>query len=167
MSNPVSCLTALRKTLRHYRQQLTPAQQQAASAQCCNTLISTPLWQKSQHIAFYLAHDGEINPETALLAAHQAGKTCYLPVLHPQQEKTLLFLRYQPGDELVPNRYGILEPVFASNKVFLTWKLELTCVPLVAFDDSGTRLGMGQGYYDRTFTYIKQNPQLTPNGLVA
>lgn len=162
MSEVTPSVAEIRSAVRAYRQQRTPAQQQQASAQCCATLIATPLWQQSQHIAFYLAHDGEINPEAALLAAHEAGKTCYLPVLHPQQKKNLLFLRYQPGDTLIPNRYGILEPEFMSTSVFLTWKLDVACVPLVAFDSTGTRLGMGKGYYDRTFAYIKQNPQLTP-----
>ena len=162
MSETNLSLKGLRNTLRTYRQQRTPAQQQQASEQCCATLMATSLWQQSQHIAFYLTHDGEINPEFALLAAHKAGKTCYLPVLHPQQKKILLFLRYQPGDPLIPNAYGIPEPEFSSNRIFLTWKLEVACVPLVAFDDTGTRLGMGQGYYDRTFAYLKQNPQLTP-----
>ena len=160
MSEPATA--EIRSAMRAYLRGRTTIQQQQASTQCCATLMSTPLWQQSQHIAFYLAHDGEISPEPALLAAHDAGKICYLPVLHPQQKGLLLFLRYQPGDPLTRNRYGILEPVFTSSKVFLTWKLDLACVPLLAFHETGTRLGRGKGFYDRTFAYIKQNPELKP-----
>lgn len=152
----------LRKTLRNYRQQRSQAEWVQASTHCCAKLSTIPLWEKSQHIAFYLSHEGEINPEPALLAAHESGKTCYLPILHPQEKNRLLFSRYEPGDELITNRFGILEPPFMSNKIFLTWKLDLACIPLVAFNNKGTRLGMGLGYYDRTFAYMKKNPQLTP-----
>ena len=28
--------------------------------------------------------------------------------------------------------------------------------PLVAFDDQGNRMGMGKGFYDRTFEFVRQ-----------
>lgn len=147
----------LRKTLQDKRAHYSTTYQESVSKQCCHTLTTLPLWQKSQHVAFYRAHKGEVDPEIALLTAHEQGKSCYLPILNPYQPNKLLFLRYQPGDPLVPNRYDILEPTFASNKVFLSWKLDLVCTPLVAFDSMGNRLGMGQGFYDRTFAYLNQS----------
>ena len=35
--------------------------------------------------------------------------------------------------------------------------LEFVVVPLVAFDSKCNRIGMGGGYYDRTFEFCKQN----------
>ena len=34
---------------------------------------------------------------------------------------------------------------------------ELLFVPCLAYDNFGFRLGYGGGYYDRTFTYLKNN----------
>ena len=47
-------------------------------------------------------------------------------------------------------RFGIAEPPETANGAELP-ALALVCVPLVAWDSQGTRLGMGGGFYDRTF----------------
>ncbi len=49
------------------------------------------------------------------------------------------------------NRLGILEPQ-AQAWVGARW-LHLVFVPLLGFDASGMRLGMGAGYYDRAFAW--------------
>lgn len=46
------------------------------------------------------------------------------------------------------NRFGIPEPL---GKAVAPQRLDAVCVPLVGFDGRGRRLGMGGGFYDRTF----------------
>ena len=38
--------------------------------------------------------------------------------------------------------------------------LDLVFVPLVGFDANGMRLGMGAGYYDRAFAFLRQRRSL-------
>ena len=47
------------------------------------------------------------------------------------------------------NRYGIAEP--AGTRELHPLEIDLVLVPLVAWDASGGRLGMGASFYDRFF----------------
>lgn len=146
----------LRQHIRAQRRALTPSQQNKAAEQVHDHLIHLNRFRLSQHIAFYLSTDAELNPEKLLLTAHENGKKCYLPVLHPQKINTLYFLPYAPGDHLVANRFGILEPLMHDTDEHIAiWQLDFVCVPLVGFDKFCNRLGMGKGYYDRTFAFLK------------
>jgi 5-formyltetrahydrofolate cyclo-ligase len=146
----------IRQYIRAKRNALSLAQQNNAANQVYEHVVHLPHYRLSQHIAFYLSTNNELNPERILLEAHHSGKKCYLPVLHSQKIGTLYFLPYAPGDELVANRFGILEPVTDNVENHMpSWQLDLVFVPLVAFDERLNRLGMGKGYYDRTFEFLK------------
>ncbi len=152
----------LRQQLRIKRNALTPDQQQLAAKRAHTFATQLNRYRLSQHIAFYLSFDNEIDPNTLLLHAHQAGKHCYLPVLHPRKIGTLAFMQHKPGDKLIANQFGILEPEYHEQHCFPTWHLDLVFMPLVAFDQHRRRLGMGHGYYDRTFEFLKDMPEPKP-----
>jgi 5-formyltetrahydrofolate cyclo-ligase len=141
----------LRLALRHLRQQLDPVQRTVAALKLAEYFCQTTYFTDSQHIAFYMASDGEIDPGIVMQRAWDAGKLCYLPVLSESQEFHLDFVLFQKGDPLQKNRFGIWEPLNNEQRLLDLHHLDLVLVPLVAFDESGNRLGMGGGYFDRTF----------------
>lgn len=147
-------LSAYRKKIRSIRRQLDPDQQYKAACQLSKRLASSLLFIRSKHIAFYLPNDGEIDPTLLMERAWQQKKICYLPVLAPLDKK-LLFVSYNRDDELRFNQFGIPEPLLQSHKTRAAWALDLVITPLVAFDLQGNRLGMGGGYYDRTFAFMQ------------
>ncbi|MFA6058583.1 MAG: 5-formyltetrahydrofolate cyclo-ligase [Taibaiella sp.] len=144
----------VRQRLRAQRRALSTEQQLHAATQVCNHITHLTRYRLSKNVAFYLSIEGELNPELLLLDAHQAGKHCYLPVLH-SEINALSFLPYSPGDELVANHFGILEPKVNHEKNHIPlWQLDIIFMPLVAFDKHHNRLGMGKGYYDKTFAVL-------------
>ncbi len=86
------------------------------------------------------------------------GKQCLLPVLHPLGHKRLWFSPWRPGERLRANRYGIEEPLWERAGLVDVRGVDLVVVPLVAFDAACNRMGMGAGYYDRTFAWKLRHP---------
>ncbi|WP_022961691.1 5-formyltetrahydrofolate cyclo-ligase [Halopseudomonas pelagia] len=145
--------SALRSQLRAARRALPAYQQRHASKQLFRRLAQHPLFIRSQHIAFYLANDGEIDPALLLKHAKRLGKTCYVPVLSRWPATQMRFQRLTVGQRWQANRFGISEPAYCPRQQVPSWRLGLILMPLVGFDAKGNRLGMGGGFYDRTLSY--------------
>ena len=60
-------------------------------------------------------------------------------------------------DRLRVSGYGLSEPRAERGERIDPRRLELVLLPLVGFDSQGTRLGIGGGYYDRTFAGIRSD----------
>lgn len=141
----------IRKQIRQARQQLSIVEQQVAALALAEQFLKLPELLNSQHIAVYLHNDGEIATAELINSLWQLGKSVYLPVLHPFTSGYLLFQRYQPNTMLASNKYGIAEPILSCQDIKVVAELDLILTPLVAFDAQGQRMGMGGGFYDRTF----------------
>lgn len=146
----------IRQNMRRQRQLLTEATRADAASAISRYIVSTAWFLRSQRIAFYYAVNGEVDPFPLMQRAWQMGKNCYLPICHPLKS-SLLFARYSPGDPVIINRYGIIEPLHKRH-LCKPWALDLVFTPLIAFDSNGNRLGSGMGYYDQTFAYTHRLP---------
>lgn len=145
----------LRQAMRAKRQALSHAARAACAQSLAQRVAATSLFRHSRHIACYLPVGGEMDPQPLMQHALAADKRVYLPVLAPGATNHLRFASYREGDELIANRLAIPEPVIPPAELIEPMSLDLVLVPLVAFDEQGNRLGMGGGYYDRTFAFLK------------
>lgn len=145
---------ALRREMRRQRRGLDARARRVRGEQLARHVAASEWFRRSRRVAAYLAADGEIDPAPLLECAWARGKIVYLPVLDPLRDR-LWFAPYRPGDELARNRFGIPEPVSTNRRRMTPWALDLVLMPLVAFDTNGARLGMGGGFYDRTFAYVR------------
>lgn len=147
----------IRSLIRTKRKSLNDIEQQKLSRELLDQLTARTDVLSANNIALYLANDGELDPMLFIQWCWQNNKNVYLPVLHPFSAGNLLFLHYQPSSSMQKNKYGILEPKLDVRLIKKVNDIDIIFTPLVAFDQTGNRLGMGGGFYDRTLsTWFKQ-----------
>lgn len=154
MNNPAPRKT-LRRQLRAARRALSPRQQRLAGLGLARQLRPFLPLLKARHISFYLPNDGEIDARPLVRFLERCGKQCYLPRLHPDGSNRIYFIRWRAGEPLQKNHLGIPEPLLRAARL-PAWALDVVLMPLVGFDNQGNRLGMGGGFYDRTFAFRKE-----------
>lgn len=164
-SNNDSLRQQIRQQARARRKQLTYHQQQQEAVQLAQRLKSHPKLQQAKKVALYLANDGELDPALLIKQLWQQQKDVYLPTVHPFSPGNLLFLRYDANSTMISNKYGISEPKLDVSIVCPISELDVIFTPLVAFDSSGNRMGMGGGYYDRALCGWQQRRFPYPIGL--
>ena len=156
---------ALRRELRAHRRAIPPAARIAAAEVLAEHLLSLPFAPTSGHVAGYWAMDGEIALHAWQLRLPRDCTYC-LPLLH--DDGRLRFAPWRPGDALVSNRHGIPEPDVAPEALLPAEAMALVVLPLVGFDRNGHRLGMGGGWYDRSFAFrLERRTRTAPPWLVG
>ena len=150
----------LRSSLREKRQELSPEQQKTAAASLFGILENQDFFLVAQRIAFYQVADGEIDPRMLLDLALSEGKSCFLPIIQQDTPEFVSFASYDANTELVPNKWGIAEP--SASEIISPTNFDVVFVPLVGFSEDCFRLGMGKGFYDRTFSFKIFNRSSSP-----
>lgn len=149
-SNSGQSRSDIRSSVRQLRKNLSADFQHHAAQNIATRVMELPRVQNAHTVSLFLSFDGELNTRPLIERLWQAGKSIYLPVLHPFSRGNLLFLRYSAESEMVLNHFGIEEPRLNVQQVLPVSRLDIIFTPLVAFDATGQRLGMGGGFYDRT-----------------
>lgn len=139
---------------------LSPVQRRKMSGQINRYALQVAVVRRSQAVALFWSSDGEVDTLTILKTLLRRGVKVFLPVLHPLGDKRLWFCATKSVAGLQTNRYGIPEPNYRKSRPRPAWSLNLCFMPLVAFDATGNRMGMGGGYYDRTFCLQRNRPKL-------
>lgn len=152
---------ALRQRLREQRRAIPATRRLAAADALAQRLLDLPCAPDHGYVAGYWAMDGEIALHRWQLNLPATVSYC-LPVL---DGKLLRFAPWQPGAALTANRYGIPEPDVPASALLPAEAMALVVAPLVGFDTSGGRLGMGGGWYDRSFAF--RHRQAPPPWLVG
>lgn len=144
-------LDTLRRNLLRTRASVAANTAAEAAQQVNHRLWQLPLMARCRSIAGYLAVRRELDCGPIIATALARGRSVLVPVLHGRQ---LVFAPYVQGADMVGNRFGIPEPAEADKAWSRGMHIDVALVPLVGFDSRGNRVGMGAGYYDRTFRFL-------------
>jgi 5-formyltetrahydrofolate cyclo-ligase len=136
---------AIRRALRGRRRRLGSGVIDAAGAAVWEQLRGLASYQTASALVAYIASENEVPTDRALADSTGSHRRVYLP----KDGARGCFVRWQAGETLIPGRGGVWEPLDGEPLARGTTAMAL--VPLVAWDEHGTRLGRGGGFYDRVF----------------
>ena len=153
---------SLRREMRNHRRALGEAQRRAAAAGLLQNLLTLDAFSAAETMAMYLVNDGEIDPVDVMHWCWNNHRKTYVPIVIQAQCNSLVFAPVGPDSRFIENRFGIPEPVVDEAEIIGAADLDLVLLPLVAFDASGNRIGMGGGFYDRTFEFVRDQAVRVP-----
>ncbi len=133
------------------RRSMSSAERAAASHSICEHVVDSRLFRASSLIACYLPAEEEVDTLPLIERAWRTNKRIFAPVLRNQRKMSFVELR--PETPLWQNEYGIWEP--SDGDMLPSRHLDLVIAPTVAFDDADNRIGMGGGYFDRCFAFLR------------
>ena len=152
----------LRQKFLAKRLAISAAQRMQTADAIAQQLVNLPEWPTANYIAGYWATRGEV-PLHIVQMRVQTPKVWCLPII--QQDRTLKFAPWRSGDDLVSNQYGIPEPDISPTSALDASTPSIILLPLLAYTNRGERLGMGGGYYDRSFAF--RHDQAAPPLLIG
>ncbi|MFB6349569.1 5-formyltetrahydrofolate cyclo-ligase [Moraxella sp. ZJ142] len=145
----------IRKQIKSQRRKLTDRQRRQSAWLASRFLPKlVPLLPKGAKIAFYLDSFGEMPTAVIAKFCQKYGYQGYLPITRQSQPLTFApIMATLTKTPLKKHRLGMLEPICRPHQDAKA--MDAIICPLVAVDKAGVRLGMGGGYYDRTFERTK------------
>jgi 5-formyltetrahydrofolate cyclo-ligase len=135
---------------------MTAYEKNEASEKIVGTVVRSSLFRRAKLIACYLPMQDEVDTWQLIRRAWRMKKRIFAPVV--EKNFVMKFCEVTPESTLAPNRYGLAEP--QNGKIIPARQLDLVVTPVVAFDDQCNRIGMGGGYFDRTFSFLRMRQHL-------
>ena len=139
--------TELRLKYKSLRDALKREEIDTFSLEIANRLLQLPIWKKTYfHVFLPIEEQKEVNTEFILHIL--SGKDKAIVVSKSDFETTTMqhFL-LTDNTKISKNKFHIPEPVDGLEVPIA--KIEVVIVPLIAFDETGNRVGYGKGFYDK------------------
>ncbi len=111
-------------------------------------------------VSGYWPMGDEFDVRPLMIRLSERGHVCALPVV-VERGGALVFRRWRPGDRLIEAGFGTHEPSAQAAEAVP----DIVLAPLLAFDDTGRRLGYGGGFYDRTLRALRATRQVIAVGV--
>ena len=142
------------------RRKLSPPETKDAGLKILSILREHEFFRQKRVVASYIAVRGEVDTGSINSWLLKNGHTLALPVVDPVRDGEMSFYKADPETVFTKGRYGISEPEAKAESLVPERDINAVLLPLVGFDPSGNRLGMGGGYYDRLLKKLKDDTLL-------
>jgi 5-formyltetrahydrofolate cyclo-ligase len=163
LNSQVNDRAALRQRLKQLRRAVPPAARRLAAVAVARHIRRTFNLRPGMRVAAYAPLPSELDTGPLMQFARQRGCHVYLPRITDLRRHHMQFV--ESSGPMRRNHLGIFEPVRLRR--LSARRLDLVFVPLVGFDATGMRLGMGAGYYDRAFAFLRQRRHWTHPRLIG
>ena len=144
-------MNPLRRKALRARRDMDADERATASELICKRVIKSGIFFSSHMIGCYLPTSDEVDTRSIIERGWRANKRIFVPVL--RKGRQMSFREIRPETSLHRNAYGVWEPL--DGDTISPHKLDIAIAPTVAFDDDNNRIGMGGGYFDRCFSYLR------------
>lgn len=144
-------MKSLRKKALHARRVMSAESRAIASQKICQRVCESREFYASKTLACYLPMDDEVDTREIIERAWRANKRVFVPILRSNTE--MFFCKIDPESELERKHFDLWEPT--RGLLIDSRLLDLVITPTVAFDNHRNRIGMGGGYYDRCFSFLR------------
>lgn len=146
---------ALRLEALSRRAKMAQADRPDAALRAMGHFLNAIPLEEDDVIACYWPIRDEIDCKPLLARLMDGGHHVCLPVV-TGEDRPLDMRLWEQGAALYPSGFGTLAPADDAPRA----EPDLLVIPLLGFDDRGTRLGYGRGYYDRTIAAMSKTPRL-------
>lgn len=150
----------IRRAFLTRRRALSEAEVQRRSALLTQQFLSSFPVAEWRWLHIFLPIPQQHEPDTWRLIHHLWAEVPSLQVAVPVVQadgQTLRHYHLTPATELVANKWGIPEPVGATEMP--STDFDAVLVPLLACDQNGHRVGYGKGFYDRFLAQCRPDAQ--------
>jgi 5-formyltetrahydrofolate cyclo-ligase len=146
-----NAMNELRSNALRARREMNVEERAIASQIICDKVTRSRDFLSAKFVACYLPMPDEVDVRLVIERGWRANKRIFVPITHNSGE--MFFREIRPDTTLVRNSMSIWEP--ESGDSVSPRALQLVVTPTVVFDSSNHRIGMGGGYYDRCFSFLR------------
>ncbi|SJN15257.1 5-formyltetrahydrofolate cyclo-ligase [Microbacterium esteraromaticum] len=147
---------ALRAELRERRQLLSEPQRDDAASGIAEQLDALVAAHNAQSVSCFLSTTTEPDTRVFLRGAIARGVRVLLPIT--RADGLLDWAVADDVDDVAEGLFGLPEPTTEVLGPIAVNDVDLMIIPAAAIDSSGTRLGWGRGYFDKTIGSMEKCP---------
>ncbi|MBW2981671.1 5-formyltetrahydrofolate cyclo-ligase [Candidatus Woesearchaeota archaeon] len=121
------------------------------SKKIIESLIKLEEYNNASTIMPYISLNIEVDTKEFIKKELLKGKNIVVPFV---EDENIQISRLNNFENLVQGKFGVLEP---EKKERYDGKIDLVIIPGIAFDEKGSRIGFGKGYYDKFLERFKDS----------